>query len=371
MLVQNIINFSTAKPAEVHAEMRIDMEIYKIGQRIREERIRQKFSQEDLSYGICAVSTLSRLENGMQKPSLKVQEALLERLGCSTENLVFFANEDEARKHFLEVEMNFQLMNHEMDIQDEMKEYEELMLEAGTGSNLEKQYYLMVKAMCDLHTKKQEPEQVYEMLKEAFLLTMPNFRAKELYSIRLMTLTEINILNDIAVTLCEMKSTGLAMKYIFFLVDYLEKSNLCKDTLIKKYPMLLVNLAKLEIKLGDFEQVFFNSQKGISFCKECGRMVPLAELYYYKAVASVRLGRRKVAIESYEHAICLFKIRDKNKFVRQIQEEYRTVLIHMRCTSEGQRFQREDRHIRHQRPEDKDLFLQSEEEQKKKSVPQV
>ena len=65
------------------------MEIYRIGARIKEERVRQKLSQEDLCYGICAVSTLSRIETGIQKPSLKVEEALLERLGCSTENLVF------------------------------------------------------------------------------------------------------------------------------------------------------------------------------------------------------------------------------------------------------------------------------------------
>lgn len=320
------------------------MEIYGIGQRIREERIRQKFSQEELSYGICAVSTLSRLENGVQKPGLKVQEALLERLGCSTENLVFFANEDEVRKHFLEVDMGFHLMNYEFDLQKELEEYEKLIRERDVGSNLEQQYYLMVKAMQEFHTKKQTPEQAYAMLKKAFLLTMPNFKAKNLYGIRLMTLTEINILNDMAVVLCEMGSTGLAMKYIFFLTEYLEKSNLSKDMLVKKYPMLLVNLAKLEIKLEDFEQVFYNCQKGINFCKECGRMVPLAELYYFKAVACVRLGRRKGAMESYEHAICLFKIRDKNELAKLVQQEYRSVLTYHKYTLECQPCQPEDHH---------------------------
>ncbi|MDE6063771.1 MAG: helix-turn-helix transcriptional regulator [Lachnospiraceae bacterium] len=322
------------------------MEIYGIGQRIREERVRQKFSQEELSYGICAVSTLSRLENGVQKPGLKVQEALLERLGCSTENLVFFANEDEGRKHFLEVDMGFRLMNYEFDsdLQKELEEYEKLIQVRGVGSNLEQQYYLMVKAMYELHTKKQTPEQVYAMLKKALLLTMPDFKAKKLYGIRLMTLTEINILNDMAVTLYEMKSMGLAMKYIFFLTDYVEKGNFSRDVLVKRYPMLLVNLAKLEIKLEDFEQVFYNCQKGIAFCKECGRMVPLAELYYYKAVACVRLGRRKTAMESYEHAICLLKIRDKNEFAKQIQKEYQSVLTHLRCTSAGQLHQPEAHH---------------------------
>ncbi|MDE5801605.1 MAG: helix-turn-helix domain-containing protein [Lachnospiraceae bacterium] len=333
------------------------MEIYGIGQRIREERVRQKFSQEELSYGICAVSTLSRLENGVQRPSLKVQEALLERLGCSTENLVFFANEDEVKKHFLEVDMGFRLMNHEFDLQKELEEYENLIQVRGAETNLEQQYYLMVKAMQEFHTKKQTPGQAYAMLKKAFLLTMPNFKAKNLYGIRLMTLTEINILNNMAVILCEMGSTGLAMKYIFFLTEYLEKSKLSRDMLLKRYPMLLVNLAKLEVKLGDFEQVFFNCQKGINFCKECGRMVPLAELYYFKAAACVRLGRRKGAKESYEHAICLLKIRDQNELAKQIQKEYQSVLTYMRCTSEHQLRQPEGHHN----------LRKPEEEQKTKS----
>lgn len=322
------------------------MEIYGIGQKIREERVRQKFSQEELSYGICAVSTLSRLENGVQRPCLKIQEALLERLGCSTENLVFFANEDEGRKHFLEVDMGFRIMNYEFDseLQEELEEYEKLIPVRGVGNNLEQQYYLMVKAMYEVHTKKQTPEQAYAMLKKALLLTMPDFKAKKLYAIRLMTLTEINILNDMAVILYEMKSTGLAMKYIYFLTDYVEKGNFSRDVLVKRYPMLLVNLAKLEIKLGDFEQVFTNCQKGIAFCKECGRMVPLAELYYFKAAACVRLGRRKAAMESYEHAICLLKIRDRNELAEQVQKEYQGVLTHWRCTSASQLHQPEDHH---------------------------
>ena len=114
------------------------MEIYRIGARIKEERVRQKLSQEDLCYGICAVSTLSRIETGIQKPSLKVEEALLERLGCSTENLVFFANEDEIIKHSLEVDMGYKLMQHNMDIKEEMKVYERQIAELGAASNLEK-----------------------------------------------------------------------------------------------------------------------------------------------------------------------------------------------------------------------------------------
>ena len=68
------------------------METYRIGEIIREQRNRRNISQEELCFGICAVTTLSRIENGNQKPSLKVEEALLERLGHSTDNLIEILN---------------------------------------------------------------------------------------------------------------------------------------------------------------------------------------------------------------------------------------------------------------------------------------
>ena len=335
------------------------MEIYRIGARIKEERVRQKLSQEDLCYGICAVSTLSRIETGIQKPSLKVEEALLERLGCSTENLVFFANEDEIIKHSLEMDIGVKLMYRKTDLQDEMKKYEKLIAEQGAASNLEKQYYMMVKATYDSYLDGISLEEGYALLKKALLLTMPDFKVKELYGIRLMTLTEINILNNMAVILYEMKRVGLAMKYMYFLVDYIERGKLNKEVIMKRYPMLLVNLALLEAKVGDFRQAFFLCQKGIKFCREYGKLVPMAEFYYYRAVAYAKFGGMRKALESYEYAICLCKVSGKNKLAEQMKEEYQNVIIYSKRKKECQ----------HDQPEDKDLHLPSEEQRKKSALP--
>lgn len=335
------------------------MEIYRIGARIKEERVRQKLSQEDLCYGICAVSTLSRIETGIQKPSLKVEEALLERLGCSTENLVFFANEDEIIKHSLEIDIGTKLMHRKTDLQEEMKKYERLIAEQGAASNLEKQYYMMVKATYDSYVEGISLEEGYALLKKALLMTMPNFKARDLYAIRLMTLTEISILNNMAVMLYEMKRIGLAMKYMCFLVDYIERGKLDKEVTMKRYPMLLVNLALLEAKVGGFRQAFFLCQKGIEFCKEYGKLVPLAEFYYYRAVAYAKFGGMRKALESYEYAICLCKVSDKNKLAEQMLEEYQNVIIYNKRKKECQ----------HDQPEGKGLLPPSKEQRRKFDLP--
>jgi len=42
------------------------MDAYIIGKLIKEFRVRKGYSQEELCYGLCAVSTLSRIESGIQ-----------------------------------------------------------------------------------------------------------------------------------------------------------------------------------------------------------------------------------------------------------------------------------------------------------------
>jgi len=59
---------------------------YTVGEILRETRERKKCSQEEVCYGICTPSTLSRIENGMQIPGRRILEALTQRLGI-TDNL--------------------------------------------------------------------------------------------------------------------------------------------------------------------------------------------------------------------------------------------------------------------------------------------
>ena len=78
------------------------MAYYTIGELIRDARERQKYSQEELSYGICAVSTLSRIENGLQVPGKKILEGLLQRLGAVDRIYYVYLNQEERERYQLE-----------------------------------------------------------------------------------------------------------------------------------------------------------------------------------------------------------------------------------------------------------------------------
>ena len=55
--------------------------MYTVGSIIKNEREKHKISQEELCFGICAVSTLSRIEHNEQTPTMEKAMALLNRVG--------------------------------------------------------------------------------------------------------------------------------------------------------------------------------------------------------------------------------------------------------------------------------------------------
>ena len=67
--------------------MTYNMAVYVVGDFLRETRLRKGYTQEEVSYGICTPASLSRIENGAQKPGRLILEKLFERLG--TENNLF------------------------------------------------------------------------------------------------------------------------------------------------------------------------------------------------------------------------------------------------------------------------------------------
>lgn len=74
------------------------MEVCKISDVIRDARIRSGMTQEALAFGICSVSTLSKIENGRRMPQVRVFEALMDRMGESSERCLVYVGEHELQK---------------------------------------------------------------------------------------------------------------------------------------------------------------------------------------------------------------------------------------------------------------------------------
>lgn len=296
------------------------MVIYMIGEKIREERIRQRISGEELSYGICSVSTLSRIENGTQKPSLKVEEALLQRLGCNTTGLEYHADKNEAEMHHLETELTVLAM-HGQPLEEKLQEYEQCIKTRGTNCNLERQFLLLIRAIDTLNKGQSELSAVYEDLTESLRLSMPDYAESDLYRVRLFSQTEITIINNMAMILYEQHEDARAIKMMQHLIRYAETERTDAEMIMKNYPMLLCNMAKILRRQKRYSELLDLCEKGIRFDNRYARSGGLAEFFCYKAMAQKKLGQYAEAEQSYAYAIMLYQVTGRTGYADQLIEE--------------------------------------------------
>lgn len=172
------------------------MAVYVVGDFLRETRLRKGYTQEEVSYGICTPASLSRIENGAQKPGRLILEKLFERLG--TENNLFnsFVSKEEMEL-YLEIQTlirnvtdgDLQRIEEQIDIVDRLTK---------NTSELERQSLFWAKG--ELATQKYGNNgKAMEYLMKAIQITLPDFDGKNPLRNHLLTFDEITIINSIAV----------------------------------------------------------------------------------------------------------------------------------------------------------------------------
>ena len=149
------------------------MAVYVVGDFLRETRLRKGYTQEEVSYGICTPASLSRIENGAQKPGRLILEKLFERLG--TENNLF--NSFVSRE---EMELYSAIQSLIRDITDEdvakLEEHISIVEKLATNaSELEHQCLYFAKGEL-ARQKEKDYSKAMELYMKAIHITLPLFR---------------------------------------------------------------------------------------------------------------------------------------------------------------------------------------------------
>ncbi len=200
------------------------MSNYTIGEVLRDLRERQKYSQEEVSYGICTPSTLSRIENGLQIPGKKILEGLMQRLGIGGGMGVAYQNREEMERHQLERRLTRSLGRGDFaEVKRLIRLIEENIQKAvrkDYGLKMVEQYVRFARIM----VKKREgeaPEQVLWMLMEVIRMTIPDFDGIHLQD-RLLTFHEISILDNIGCAYHDKGDLWSGVRLLFELKEYME-----------------------------------------------------------------------------------------------------------------------------------------------------
>lgn len=180
--------------------MKYNMAVYVVGDFLRETRLRKGYTQEEVSYGICTPASLSRIENGAQKPGRLILEKLFERLG--TENNLFnsFVSREE-----MELYIEIQTLIRNVTDEDIEKIEEQInVVEKLVKNTSELEHQCLFWAKGKLAAQKDSNNyEAMNWLMRAIRITLPDFNGKTPLRNHLLTFDEITIINSIAVRYAE------------------------------------------------------------------------------------------------------------------------------------------------------------------------
>lgn len=274
------------------------MAVYVVGDFLRETRLRKGYTQEEVSYGICTPASLSRIENGMQKPGRLILEKLFERLG--TENNLFnsFVSKEE-----MELYSAIQSLIRDITDEDVTKLEEHISVVeklAANASELEHQCLYFAKGEL-ARQKEKDYSKAMELYMKAIHITLPNFDGKKPLRNNLLTFDEIMIINSIAILYSNDERTIMnAIHLDMWLKEYLENKIVDGKMKTAKYPMILYNLSCRFDDEKCYKEVLNIADQGVDFCIQYGNLAFFPLLILNKGVALAELNQISEA-EKYLH----------------------------------------------------------------------
>ncbi len=300
---------------------------YWIGDFIKEMRERRGYTQEDLSFGICSASSLSRIETGTQNPSNQTLDALMERLGIESGMFTEYVSREEAEYYTIKGEVRQAILKQEYGKLESLVQ----KLEKVTDNKVdfEKQYYLYAKGVL-LFSKGKKDNMVLDCYMKAIRVTLPQFDGENPLERNLLTFDEITIINAIASVYASQGKLNEAINLGKWLKNYMERNVLDVDERRKKYPMLVFNLTNWLNARKRYLDVIDVADAGIKFCTEVGSLHYFPFIIFNKAYALAELGKLKEAKRFFIQAAAIFdsmdKTEQKEKTIAWCYERYRMII---------------------------------------------
>lgn len=291
------------------------MAVYVVGDFLRETRMRKGYTQEEVSYGICTAASLSRIENGAQKPGRLIMEKLFERLG--TENNLFnsFVSREEMELYSAIQELIRNITDKDISKIESQVDVVELM----TKDTTELEHQCLYFAKGELVRQRDENnDKAMELYMKAIHITLPDFDGKNPLRSNLLTFDEIMIINAIAILYAESGNIMLAIQLDMWLKEYMESKIVDGTMKIAKYPMILYNLSNWFGDRNCHTEAFELANQGIDFCIKYGNLFFFPIFLVNKGIALAELGKIDDGKEYLHQAIIIFEATKQKDHVQPI-----------------------------------------------------
>lgn len=272
---------------------------YHIGEYIKRKREEKEIKQDELCYGICDRSTLSRIERGKQEPSYYILKALLQRLGISEDRCQILMGAQEFE--IAELQREIVADNVRKDFSSALKKIRRLEELSQSAENpLLQQFILRVRAAAGYEENGERldydnPTQ-RKMLIQALELTCPGITMENMCSF-LLSENEAKIINQIAITYSEEGNRRQAIEIYRQLIRYVQSYFAGCEIGQVMLPLTAYNYSRLLGQERRYEEAIEIAELGRQCCVKYNKCRFLGGLLFNIACCLHDLGKDVESME--------------------------------------------------------------------------
>ena len=288
---------------------------YHIGEYIKRKREEQKIKQDELCYGICDRSTLSRIERGKQEPSYYILKALLQRLGISEDRCQILMGPQEFE--ISELQREIVADNVRKDFSSALKKIRRLEELSQSAENpLLQQFILRVRAAAGYEENGERldydnPTQ-RKMLIQALELTCPGITMENVGSF-LLSEDEAKIINQIAITYSEEGNRRQAIEIYRQLIRYVQSHFAGCEVGQVMLPLTAYNYSRLLGQERRYEEAIEIAELGRQCCVKYNKCRFLGGLLFNIAYCLHDLGKDVESMELMIQSYYVNKAMDRTR----------------------------------------------------------
>ena len=296
------------------------MSYYPLGHIIKNRREELQLSQEDLADGICAVATLSRIENGERMPSKNHYEMLMQRLGYSALSLDYLTD----KQDFLIHELKFKIRHAyiEKEFGQCRRLLEKLTSLTGERSTIDTQFISLYDTL--LNDNALSAAETLERLEAALRLTCPKY-GKDFVP-KVLSYEEIIILNNIAINYEAVGKRPRAIELFYAIKNYYDRQISSAEESLRTQPMILYNLSANLGMAGRYDECIAVCDEAISLARRTYRYAYYEKTLYNRAWSLLRrnhTGDREQARLSLKQAYSFAHSVDDSEMMDIFQDFYK------------------------------------------------
>lgn len=300
-------------------EQKRDKEGWSMGEIVRFLREEQQISLRQLSYGLCSVTTLSRIECNEREMSMLLAQRILGRLGYQPDKYELYCGDTEFE--WYEKRSEILRLRKQRDFSQMkilLRAYEN---EVGKKrDSLQEQFIKSEKAILELEEGRIETG--IQLIKEAISLTVPEWEV-EGFSLDVLALEELRLFCTLADAWERATERGKAYPIWKNMIVYLERHERKKEQMAEIYTYVIAKILPYLLECKMEREGLELCEKGLATVSVVFRMNSCCELLYWKARCIRELYRQKKVdkqklIDSYQSAYYIGKIYGTS-FVQEIE----------------------------------------------------